>query len=234
MGKQEKVYAVFQGISVEYDKMNDIISLGQHRRWKNDLLRQVKEGEPSSIMDLCCGTGDIALSMATAMPDAHVHGVDFSENMLVVARQRLEASGLKHVQFSQGNAMDLQFPDETFDCATISFGLRNVENYEKALSEIFRVLKPGGRLFCLEASYPENKFVRPFFRMYFKYIMPLMGRVFAKSPDEYQWLHDSTEAFLTKDQLRDLFCSIGFGEAGYRSFLLGSAALHWGIKPVSK
>ncbi len=233
MGKQEKVYDVFQEISVEYDKMNDIISLGQHRRWKNTLLERAKSTRPADILDLCCGTGDISFSLAQAVPGAKVHGVDFSENMLKVARERLEKSGLSNVEFSQGNAMDLSFPDNCFDCVTISFGLRNVADYTKVLQEIFRVLRPGGSLFCLDASYPENKVIRPFFRLYFKYCMPAMGKFFAKSLDEYKWLHDSTEAFLTKVQLRDLFSSIGFGDAGYQSFLFGSAALHWGRKPVS-
>lgn len=228
--KQERVYEVFQGISEDYDRMNRVISAGRHEAWKRALIRRVVAAKPRAVLDVASGTGDIALQLARALPQARIVASDFSENMLAVAKRRVAAAGATTIEISCQNAMDLSFPDASFDAVTISFGLRNMPDYGRVIGQCVRVLRPGGLFACLEASYPTSPFIKPFFRLYFAHLMPFLGRVLAKAPAEYQWLADSTEAFLTKDALAQLMEDCGLGAVSYRSFMLGGAALHTGIK----
>ncbi len=230
MDKEKKVYEVFQNISEDYDKMNDIISLKQHRKWKGNLIRKISAQKYTSILDICCGTGDISLLLAQKNPQAQIYGLDFSENMLAVAQRRKQNGHHTNVQFCQGNAMQLPYADQLFDCTTISFGLRNVPDYEQVLREMYRILKPGGMLYCLDSSYPTSPIIKPFFKLYFKFIMPGFGKFFAHHKKEYQWLNDSTEQFLSKKELAALLEKVGFQQVGYHSYLFGAAALHYGKK----
>ncbi|MDR1413296.1 MAG: demethylmenaquinone methyltransferase [Actinomycetes bacterium] len=229
--KQARVYEVFQSISTDYDRMNDVISLGRHRAWKRALVRAIAAVRPEAVLDLASGTGDIALAIAQAVPAARVTASDFSENMLAVARQRFDEAGVENVTIACENALSLSFLDDSFDVACVSFGLRNMPDYGQVIAEMTRVLRPGGRFFCLDSSYPTHPLIKPFFRLYFKYLMPLMGTLVAHAPEEYKWLNDSTEAFLSKDALADLMRKQGLTDVTYRSFLFGGAALHSGTKP---
>ncbi|MCL1790534.1 MAG: demethylmenaquinone methyltransferase [Peptococcaceae bacterium] len=228
--KEQKVYTVFQNISDDYDRMNDIICFGMHHRWKRDLVNRINKRKYTSILDVCCGTGDIILELARDNPKASLCGLDFSENMLSVAEERKAQSDLTNIRFQHGNAMELPFANNSFQCVTISFGLRNVPDYGQVLEELYRVLEPGGMLYCLDSSYPESPFVRPFFKLYFKYIMPAVGHLFSNHKEEYKWLNDSTEQFLNKNELAQLIQSVGFQKPAVRTYLLGSAALHRGKK----
>ncbi|MCL2655212.1 MAG: class I SAM-dependent methyltransferase [Coriobacteriia bacterium] len=230
--KQERVYEVFQEISEDYDRMNRIISAGRQSAWKRALIRQVSQAAPRAVLDVASGTGDIALQLARALPQARIVASDFSENMLAVAERRIKAAGVTSIEISCQNAMQMSFPDASFDAVTISFGLRNMPDYQQVIAQCVRVLRPGGLFACLDASYPTNPVVKPFFRLYFAHLMPWIGRVLVQAPDEYQWLADSTEAFLTKDDLARLMESCGLGAVSYRSFMLGGAALHTGIKGI--
>jgi len=230
--KQERVYEVFQEISGNYDRMNYVISAGRHGAWKRALIKRVALACPRNVLDVASGTGDIALQLARALPETRIVASDFSENMLAVAERRIEAAGITTIEISCQNAMQMSFPDMSFDAVTISFGLRNMPDYRRVVEQCVRVLRPGGLFACLDASYPTNALVKPFFRLYFAHIMPLIGRVFAKAPAEYQWLADSTEAFLAKPELAQLMQDCGQGAVTWRSFMLGGAALHTGIKGV--
>ncbi|MCL1918984.1 MAG: demethylmenaquinone methyltransferase [Peptococcaceae bacterium] len=232
--KEKKVYDVFQTISPHYDKMNDIISSRMHRRWKADLIKQIATQKCLSVLDICCGTGDIALRLAQENPHATIHGLDFSENMLAAAEDRKTGLDLNNVLFHHGNAMALPFEDQSFQCVTISFGLRNVPDYEQVLREMHRILEPEGTLYCLDSSYPDSPLVKPFFKVYFKFIMPAFASLFTRHKEEYKWLNDSTEQFLTKNELAHLMKKIGFQEIALRSYFLGSAALHRGKKTTKK
>lgn len=242
--KERWVHSVFQDISKDYDFMNDLESFGFHRLWKAALVRLVKQEAPSTVLDLACGTGDISLLLARALPKGEITGLDFSENMLSVARKRaktelparwrLNERGVlklqQNLRFVQGNAMKLPFADAEFDVVTISFGLRNMADYAQVVAEAYRVLKPGGVFLCLEASYPTAPVIRPTFKLYFKYLLPTVANIAIKKPEQYKWLNDSTEAFLTKQELALLFIEQGFTQVGYRSFMYGAAALHSGSK----
>lgn len=235
MKKTEKVHGIFEDISREYDIMNDIISFGMHRAWKQRLIGEITRFKPKRILDVCCGTGDITLLAGRMNPQADVIGLDFSEKMLDAARKKKYRTELKHckrVSFVRGDAMDLPFEDEVFDVAVISFGLRNVPDYEQVIREMARVVRPGGRVYCLDSSYPESSFVRPMFRLYFRWIMPMLGRFLAGKPDAYRWLNDSTEVFLTKKELLQLFRRCGLKKTGWYRHFLGTAACHRGTKRV--
>jgi len=228
--KEAWVLRVFQGISKDYDRMNDLGSFGQHRIWKSILVETVAKLEPQDVLDVACGTGDIALGIASKDPHAKVVGLDMSCNMLNVARSR-NATAQSNVDFVQGSALELPFEDASFDVVTISFGLRNMADYRLALEEMVRVLRPNGCFFCLEASYPTIPVFKQVFKLYFKHFMPWMANLITKKEAEYRWLNDSTEAFLTKDQLVSLMDACGLAASQYESFNLGVAALHFGIKP---
>ena len=227
--KEEKVQGVFQRISGNYDIMNDIISVGLHRGWKDSLADEISQ-RGKCILDVCCGTGDLTVMLSKKDSSNEVIGLDFSQNMLSVAKERMSKNEIKDVELIQGNAMDLPFEDNRFDCAVISFGLRNVADYSKVISEMTRVIKKGGWVYCLEASYPDSKYIKPFFRLYFRYIMPRLAGLITGKQKEYEWLKESTELFLKKDELADLFKECGLANVSYKTYLLGSAALHKGQK----
>ena len=226
--KGERVHEVFENISTDYDKMNDIISAGRQLEWKDRLLEEVFRFRPARLLDLCCGTGDMSLRYASLDGSAQIIGMDFSAAMLSVAAERLALTDLTNITFIEGDAMSMPFDDDSFDTALISFGLRNVGDYRRVIDEMARVVRPGGKVFCIDSFQPENGFIRFFYRIYFAHIMPAFGRLFAKHPDEYAWLNRSTELFLTKDELAELFRSCGLSDVSYEKYMLGAAAIHRG------
>jgi demethylmenaquinone methyltransferase/2-methoxy-6-polyprenyl-1,4-benzoquinol methylase len=231
LSKEERVHSVFEKISEQYDSMNDLISFKQHSRWRNDTMKYMKVQEGDHCLDLCCGTGEWTFALANAAgKKGNVIGLDFSENMLKVGREKLKKRPLSQVSFIHGNAMKLPFEDNSFDFITIGFGLRNVPDYLTVLKEMNRVVKPGGKVICLETSHPTAPGIKQAFKLYFTYIMPLFGKVFAKSYQEYSWLQESTEAFLTKDELKALFERAGLMSVEVKSYAFGAAAMHSGKK----
>lgn len=231
---KEHVHDVFQSVAEQYDAANDRISFGMHRRWKQMLVDRAVaasvKSDPGMVLDVCCGTGDITNSIARNNPGVYVVGLDFSEEMLKVAQQRMMQ--LENVTLIEGNALDLPFDDDLFDAAVISFGLRNTPNYKVVIDEMVRVVRPGGVVACLDASVPENKVVLPFYDFYYKNIMTLLGGGISKH-SEYEWLYQSTKEFLTKDELEQLFRNCGLEYVTVRSFMFGAAALHVGVVPYT-
>lgn len=230
--KSERVHEVFENISGEYDTMNDLISAGRQLVWKDELLQEVYRDHPQRLLDLCCGTGDMSLRYATLDGSTDIYGMDFSCSMLDVARGRLARTDLANITFLEGDAMSVPFEDDSFDAALISFGLRNVGNYQQVVSEMARVVRPGGKVYCIDSFQPDNGFVRFFYRLYFAHIMPAFGKVFAKHPDEYAWLNRSTELFLTKKELATLFRGCGLEDVSYDTYMFGAAATHRGRVPA--
>lgn len=229
--KRELVHNVFQNISDHYDKMNSIISFNRHRAWRKDVMKRMKVERGKKALDVCTGTGDWALALAEAVGDkGNVIGLDFSENMLKVAEEKLAKTSLKNVSFINGDAMDLPFPDNSFDYVTIGFGLRNVPDYKRVLKEMHRVCKPGGQVVCLETSQPTLFGYRQLYYFYFQHIMPLFGKIFAKSYDEYAWLNESAREFPGKEELKEMFLNVGFKEVKVKSYSGGVAAMHLAIK----
>ena len=229
LSKEEKVHGVFEKISGDYDKMNSVISFNQHKKWRDDIMRRMGVRQGARILDVCCGTADWTISLAKAAgPSGKVTGLDFSENMLEAGKVKVES--YPTITLVHGNAMELPFPDESFDYVTIGFGLRNVPNYETVLNEINRVLKPGGTFACLETSQPELPGYKQLFRFYFKFIMPVLGKLIAKSYGEYSWLQESADDFPGMKKLAEMFTEAGFTNVLYKSYSGGAAAGHIGFK----
>ncbi|HLQ97503.1 MAG TPA: demethylmenaquinone methyltransferase [Candidatus Dormibacteraeota bacterium] len=229
--KEERVHHVFEKIYHKYDSMNSIISFQQHKLWRKSVMKQMAVREGGSALDVCCGTGDWTLSLSEQVGDTgKVIGLDFSENMLSVARQKKKESNTKNIQFIHGNAMELPFADNTFDYVTIGFGLRNVPDYLTVLKELHRVVKPEGIVVCLETSQPTLIGFKQLYFFYFRFIMPLFGRIFAKSYQEYAWLHESTKDFPSKKELKEMFLDAGFSQVKIKSYTGGVAAMHMGYK----
>ncbi|GGH78988.1 demethylmenaquinone methyltransferase/2-methoxy-6-polyprenyl-1,4-benzoquinol methylase [Pullulanibacillus pueri] len=230
--KSEKVHHVFQSIYKKYDFMNSLISFNQHKVWRKKAMRAMAIAPGKKALDVCCGTGDWTISLAQAVgPKGHVEGLDFSENMLSVARHKIEEQQLSNVTLTHGDAMRLPYADNTFDYVSIGFGLRNVPDYLTVLKEIFRVLKPGGTLTCLETSHPKIPVYTQLYFLYFRYVMPALGKIFNGSYDEYVWLHESTRNFPDKKALTELFSQAGFSPIHVISLTGGVAAIHHATKP---
>lgn len=231
--KEERVHHVFEKISDRYDLLNSIISFNRHVAWRKDVMKRMEVQEGEKALDVCCGTGDWSFALADQVgPTGEVIGLDFSKNMLKVAEDRKAQSDrlFEQLQFVHGNAMELPFEDNTFDYVTIGFGLRNVPDYITVLSELYRVVKPGGKVICLETSQPTLIGYRQLYYFYFRFIMPVLGKVFAKSYKEYAWLHESAKSFPDKKKLKEMFEQVGFSKVHIKSYSGGVAAMHMGFK----
>ena len=229
--KEQRVHKVFEKISDNYDKMNSVISFQQHIKWRKDTMRRMNVKPGSKALDVCCGTGDWTIALAEAVgPSGEVTGLDFSQNMLNVGIDKVKSLGLKQVNLIHGNAMELPFPDNSFDYVTIGFGLRNVPDYLQVLKEMNRVLKPGGITVCLETSQPTLAGYKQLYYFYFKFIMPMFGKLFAKSYKEYSWLHESARNFPGMKELARMFETAGFKDVYYKPYSGGAAAVHFGYK----
>lgn len=229
--KEERVHHVFEKIYNNYDKMNSIISFQRHKAWREDVMKRMQVKDGSRALDVCCGTGDWSIALAKATgPTGEVVGLDFSENMLSVAEIKKKQLHLKQLRFIHGNAMELPYEDNSFDNVTIGFGLRNVPDYKTVLKELHRVVKPDGKVVCLETSQPTMFGFRQLYYLYFRFIMPLIGRMFAKSYQEYAWLHESAKNFPDKKELKQMFLQAGFSHVQIKSYTGGVAAMHMAFK----
>jgi demethylmenaquinone methyltransferase / 2-methoxy-6-polyprenyl-1,4-benzoquinol methylase len=229
--KEQRVHHVFEKIYENYDKMNSVISFQQHVRWRKDTMKLMNVQPHSKALDICCGTADWTIALANVVgPKGKVVGLDFSENMLKIGHKKIKELGLNQVELIHGNAMDLPFEDNSFDYVTIGFGLRNVPDYLQVLQEMNRVLKPGGVAVCLETSQPTMIGFKQLYYLYFRFIMPTFGRIFAKSYEEYSWLQESARDFPGMKQLATMFESAGFKKVHFKSYSGGVAAVHFGYK----
>ncbi len=227
--KEEKVHNVFETISDNYDKMNSVISFKQHIRWRTDTMKRMNVQKDTKALDVCCGTADWTIALAEAVgPNGKVMGIDFSESMLKVGEDKVRH--LKQVKLVHGNAMELPFPDNTFDYVTIGFGLRNVPDIDQVLREMHRVVKPGGMVVCLETSQPTLIGYKQLYYFYFRYIMPLFGKLLAKSYQEYAWLNESARNFPGMKELANKFNQAGLKNVKYKPYNGGVAAVHIGYK----
>lgn len=228
---KEHVHAVFESIAPKYDLMNDLLSFRRHKAWRKFTMRKMNMQQGETALDLCCGTCDWTIALAQASGTGHITGLDFSQNMLDVGAVKLNKEGLsKQVTLVQGNAMKLPFEDNSFDYVTIGFGLRNVPDFLQVLKEMERVVKPGGQVVCLELSKPDWQPFKFVYYLYFERILPLMGKLVAKSFEQYKWLPDSLKVFPDLKQLSELFRKAGLGQVKAYPLTGGIAALHLATK----
>ena len=227
--KEQKVHQVFETIYKKYDTMNSIISFQRHVAWRKDTMKRMNVQKGSKALDVCCGTADWTIALGQAVgTQGKVYGLDFSKNMLSIGQEKVKS--LPQIELIHGNAMELPFPDNEFDFVTIGFGLRNVPDYMQVLKEMHRVLKPGGKVVCLETSQPTTVGFKHLYNFYFKNVMPLFGKLFAKSYEEYSWLQESTMTFPNKEKLAEMFSEAGFKDLQIKSYSGGVAAMHLGVK----
>lgn len=228
--KEQHVQEVFQTIAPKYDRMNDIISFRRHKAWREFAMRRMNVRPGSSAIDLCCGTCDWTIALADAGA-ARVVGLDFSEAMLEIGRSKVERGGLDdRIELVHGNAMALPFDDETFDYATIGFGLRNVPDLRQVLREMARVVKPGGLIVSLDVSRPTWQPFKALYHLYFNHLLPLLGKLYASRYEQYKWLPESLSAFPGRHELADIFRETGLADVQAYPLTGGVAALHIGVK----
>lgn len=229
--KEEFVHGVFESIAPKYDLMNDIISFGRHKSWRKFTMRKMAVEKGSTALDICCGTCDWTIALARESVTGQITGLDFSENMLKIGKAKIEEAKLSdRIDLVHGNAMDLPFADNTFDYVTIGFGLRNVPDIRRVLSEMHRVVKPGGKVVCLELSKPVMQPFKALYYFYFRRILPLIGKIVAKRYEQYKWLPESLVSFPDHQQLAQIFREIGLKEVEVYCFIGSVAALHIGKK----
>ena len=226
--KSKYVHDVFENIHNQYDKANNRISFGLQKKWKEDLVNKILEDTPKNgkVLDVCCGTGDISISLAEKRGDLSITGVDFSSAML---NEAVKKSENLNIVWQKADALSLPFEDSSFSVATISFGLRNTVDYEKVLKEMIRVVKKDGYIYCLDSFVPDNMWIQPFYKMYFKYIMPLFCGA-KKYTKEYVWIYEATEQFLKKKELISLYEKLALKEIKYCSKICGACLIIQGKK----
>ncbi|MBK8190677.1 MAG: bifunctional demethylmenaquinone methyltransferase/2-methoxy-6-polyprenyl-1,4-benzoquinol methylase UbiE [Vampirovibrionales bacterium] len=225
--KPHYVQALFSRIAGHYDLMNDVMTFGLHRRWKARACRALRLEAGQRALDLCCGTGDLALEILRQTPTARVVGVDFCEEMLAIARRRLRDAPC---ELMQGDAMRLPFEDDAFDGVVIAYGLRNVADAEGCLREIARVLRPGGRLAILEMSRP-TPLLHGLSRGWRFAILPILGRLIARDGEAYQYLPHSAQAFPPQHALVEMMTRVGLQDARFENLMGGVCALHVAVAP---
>jgi demethylmenaquinone methyltransferase/2-methoxy-6-polyprenyl-1,4-benzoquinol methylase len=234
--KERAVQKMFTAIAHRYDLNNTLLSLGLHHAWKREAVRISGAAEGDTVLDLCTGTGDLAVLLSRRVgPKGQVIGLDLNERMLAYGRrkiERLRPNG--NITLLQGNAESIQFCDRTFHAVTVAFGIRNVADIRAALGEMFRVLKPGGRAVCLEFSRPTNAPLRKLYELYSFTILPRIGKFVSHDhTGVYDYLPASIRAFPDQERLKTLFSETGFSPVSYRNLTGGIVAIHVGVKPTS-
>ncbi len=229
--KAGMVHGVFTRVASKYDVMNDLMSGGVHRLWKDAMMDWLVPRPGQRLLDVAGGTGDVAFRFLKRAPGASAVVLDMTESMLIAGRKRAEADRLAgNLDWVVGDAMALPFPANSFDAYTISFGIRNVTRIADALSEAFRVLRPGGRLMVLEFSRIPNDLLQKAYDLYSFNVIPVMGQVVTGDRDSYQYLVESIRKFPDQETFAGMIRKAGFDQVKYRNMTLGVAALHSGWK----
>jgi demethylmenaquinone methyltransferase/2-methoxy-6-polyprenyl-1,4-benzoquinol methylase len=231
--KQGLVNEVFSKVAVRYDQMNDLMSAGLHRLWKDDLVSMLNPPRGQAAfehLDVAGGTGDVAFRILRAGgPNVRVTVADISPEMVAEGRQRAEAEGLLgRCRFTVGNAEALAFPDKSFDGYTIAFGIRNVTHIDQALAEAYRVLKPGGRFLCLEFSQVDLPVLDRIYDAYSFTVIPAIGKVVTGDGQPYRYLVESIRTFPKQDDFKEMIEDAGFARVSYRNLTGGVVAIHSG------
>jgi demethylmenaquinone methyltransferase/2-methoxy-6-polyprenyl-1,4-benzoquinol methylase len=224
------VKEIFSNVAKKYDLMNDLMSGGIHRIWKNKMIEEIS-GNPSRIIDVAGGTGDIAFRIAQKFPQTKIDVVDINQEMLDVGRQRaVDLNLFSNLTFTCCYGEKLCFEDESFDFFTIAFGIRNFTNIDKALSEAYRILKPGGKFICLEFSKVNDYFLQKIYDVYSFKLIPKIGEVVLNDRASYQYLVESIRKFPPQEEFKKMIEKAGFKNASFSNLTFGAAAIHTGTK----
>ena len=231
-GKKEQVREMFDNIAPTYDTLNHTLSAGIDRWWRRRTVRIVGRHSPQRVLDVAAGTGDLTLALARAIPQCRVTGVDLSERMLEIAREKARRTGLEtKTEFFAGDAERLEFADGGFDAVTVAFGVRNFGDIPAGLREIGRVLRSGGMVAVLELSIPRNPVVRWLYGLYSHSVMPLLGGAVSHDRAAYKYLPESVEEFPAPEKFLDIMTETGFSGCKYKSLTFGTARIYTATKP---
>lgn len=229
--KKAQVACMFDDIAFRYDFLNRFLSAGLDIRWRKKALGYLLELQPAHLLDVATGTGDVAIMAARQLKPQKVTGIDISEGMLNIGRQKLQKLQLPcPVELLKGDSETISFDSNTFDAVTVAFGVRNFQQLEKGLAEIYRVLKPGGRLVVLEFSQPKLPFVKSFYNLYMKTVTPKLGRLFSKNACAYSYLDESIRKFPEGNEFVQIMKQTGFVNTQLKPLSLGICSIYCGDK----
>ncbi len=228
--KKEQVAEMFDNIANRYDLLNSILSLGIHKGWRKKCVNILKSKHPNTILDVATGTADFAIACAAIHPQK-IKGIDISDGMLEIGREKIKRLKLDgFISLDNGNAETVTFPENSFDAIVVGFGVRNFQNLERGLNNLYRVLRPGGQLVILEFSYPRNWFVKTGYNFYFSYITPLIGKIFSKDTRAYSYLTESVKAFPNNENFVGILQKLHYKNTYFKSLSWGVAAIYYGEK----
>lgn len=228
--KKEQVATMFDNISHRYDFLNHFLSLGIDKAWRKRAINTLRPLKPKHILDVATGTGDLAIQALVLHPDKVV-GVDISEGMLNVGRKKIADRKLtSHIELLLGDSENLPFKESSFDAVTVAFGVRNFENLERGLREIYRVLKPDGQVVVLEFSRPQKFPFKQVYNFYFKFVLPKIGRIVSSDQAAYTYLPASVEAFPDGEEFLRILNNVGFKQTQCSSLTFGISSLYTGSK----
>ncbi len=234
-GKDKATYVeeTFDSIAKNYDLMNSLMSMGMDKRWRRFTVKRVGAKPGMHMLDVCCGTGQLSMELSKAVgSEGKVTGIDFSKNMIEIAKTSLRQSANPgQIQFVQGDAMKLPFPDQSYDGATVGWGLRNLPDLRQGIREMVRVVKPGAKVVSLDMGKPSLPVFKQVYWLYFKRIVPLMGKIWAKKASAYQYLFDSAREFPPQAELAQIFTECGLIDAHFDNLAGGVVAVVTGTKP---
>lgn len=230
--KKEQVSKMFNRIAPYYDFLNRLLSLGIDTIWRKKAIRQLEADNPQVILDVATGTADVAIQMAKQLEPQKIVGVDIAKEMLDIGRSKIEKYGLdKLIELQQGDSENLPFETDSFDAITVAFGVRNFEQLETGLAEMLRVLRPGGKLVVLEFSKPTIFPFKQLFNLYFKHILPFIGKLTSKDPRAYRYLYESVQAFPDGDNFLNLLHKTGYKANKCIPLTLGICSIYVAVKP---
>jgi demethylmenaquinone methyltransferase/2-methoxy-6-polyprenyl-1,4-benzoquinol methylase len=231
LSKKEQVALMFNRIAPQYDFLNRFLSAGIDISWRKKALGSLKSINPQDILDVATGTADVAILATKILAPKKIIGIDISEGMLELGRKKIHEAQLENtIELQLGDSEALNFADNSFDAVTVSFGVRNFQHLEKGLSEINRVLKPGGKLVILEFSRPSLPGIQQIYNLYMSIVAPGMGRLFSKNRDAYQYLNDSVQKFPEGKEFIQILSSTGFSNTSFNRLSLGICSIYIGEK----
>lgn len=229
--KKQQVAEMFDDVASKYDFLNRFLSMGIDQGWRRKAIRRLKPIKPQSILDVATGTGDFAIMTYKMLTPQKITGIDISKGMLEVGREKVAKEKLSaYIQLMEGDSENLPFKDNSFDAVTVSFGVRNFQNLEKGIAEMYRILKPGGKLVILEFSRPKNPVFKLLYKIYMQVVTPNVGKMISKSKTAYQYLNDSIMVFPERKDFVNVMDSVGFTGTSYEALTMGICCIYEGNK----
>ncbi|HAI83991.1 MAG TPA: bifunctional demethylmenaquinone methyltransferase/2-methoxy-6-polyprenyl-1,4-benzoquinol methylase UbiE [Chitinophagaceae bacterium] len=231
LNKKQQVAEMFNSIAFRYDFLNRFLSAGIDIQWRKKAIAQLKTLQPQMVLDVATGTADVALMTHDILKPAKIIGIDISEGMLSLGREKIAKKGLSNtIELFTGDSEKINYPDCTFDAVTVAFGVRNFENLEAGLTEMLRVLKPGGKLVILEFSRPKQVGFKSLYNLYMNIVAPSVGKMFSKNKGAYAYLNESVQAFPERENLVTIMKQVGYQQTYFKPLSLGICCIYCGSK----